>query len=1253
MRKLFTLLFCLLIGGTVFSQINTYPYNQDFELFGTCGTSCGNACLLNPAYFWTNDTGDDQDWTVDVGGTGSSNTGPGVDHNPGTFSGKYLYTETSGCNNNTANLISPWFDFTNVVTPAVDFWYHMQGATMGTMHFDVDTTRGTGPWVQDVVAPWTDNQNLWQLQSILLCAYGGRDSVRFRIRAITGTSFTSDMAIDDVTVYEAPASPNVGVLSIDSLPPFGCGLGVENVTVTIGNFGPVITAGNAIPVSFTDGTTSAMDTLNLTADLGCGETIQYTFSTTIDFSTPGTYIVQAWTSVATDSIVGDDSSSVTVTSVPIVASLPYLEDFESGNGGWTVLGTNASWQYGSFTGSVFGLPPTCGEFGWGTNLAGLYNNNENSYIQSPCFDFSGLTTDPSIRFLHWYNTENGFDENWVDASTDGGATWNRVGSAGTGLNWYNDPTNQWWENIGPGWQPAENVLTGLAGQSQVLIRIFLSTDGSVSRPGVGIDDILIYDAASGFVEAGPVGLLAPVSSCGLGAADTLIGQFSNNGADTLFNVPFCYSINNGPFVCDTFPGPVFPGDTVTHAFSQTGDFSAVGLYEIVLTAAIPGDLNGCNDTVLAFVENILTISTFPYREDFENGGGGWVSGGANSSWAFGTPAKTIIQGAGSGQNAWVTGGLGTGLYNNNEGSFVISPCFDMTNAPANLWVTLKINYDLELSWDGANLQFTTDGGATWTDVGTFGPPSNNPDWFWYTDNTVNGSPGGSQNGWSDQVNLGWITAKHPLDTNLVGQPQVRFRINMGSDGSVTNDGIAFDDFALTTPTQVSLGPDTTVCGGSFIGTNFGMMGQSWNWSTGDTGPMAQVINTDTAAIVETVTILYYDDYGFCSRDTALITVDPAPFVDLVDTTVCVGDMATLDASGAGSEVSYLWSTNDTASSIMAGAGVYGVTLAQSGFTCTYTDSVEVAEHPGVNFAMDTMPFCAGDTFSLDAGISPGTYLWSTGDTLQVITGSMAGTYSVSVTDTFGCVSIDTISTTTEAPAELGANTLLCDGVAVTLDAGIATGTFVWSTGDTTATISVSTAGTYSVDVTSALGCVSSDSIEITTAVTPVAAFTADTSANCTTYVFTDNSTGTPTSYAWDFGNGDNSTMASPSGIVYDTNGVYTVTLITTNDCGSDTITQDITISCIVGIEELLPAGSVSIYPNPNAGNFFVTLEGLSGNEGIIEVYNLYGQVIETLDLGTVQGDRTASVVLNNAAKGAYFVKVSVDGKFSYQRIMVQ
>lgn len=231
--RIFLFFLAISISSISFSQINTFPYTQDFESFSNCSGTCSGPCNLSAG--WSNATNDGAEWFVDFGGTSSLNTGPSQDHNPGTSSGNYLYTETSGCNNQTALLNSPTFDFSLLSNPTIDFWWHMFGTAMGTMHFDLDT--GTGVWIQDVIPSWTANLNQWQNTQINLTNLAAfNPNVKFRIRGMTGTSFTSDMAIDDFRIFN-DIPDDLAITEVVS-PKQDCGVtGVLPIEIEITNLG--------------------------------------------------------------------------------------------------------------------------------------------------------------------------------------------------------------------------------------------------------------------------------------------------------------------------------------------------------------------------------------------------------------------------------------------------------------------------------------------------------------------------------------------------------------------------------------------------------------------------------------------------------------------------------------------------------------------------------------------------------------------------------------------------------------------------------------------------------------------------------------------------------------------------------------------------------------------------------------------------------------------------------------------------------
>ncbi len=100
----------------------------------------------------------------------------------------------------------------------------------------------------------------------------------------------------------------------------------------------------------------------------------------------------------------------------------------------------------------------------------------------------------------------------------------------------------------------------------------------------------------------------------------------------------------------------------------------------------------------------------------------------------------------------------------------------------------------------------------------------------------------------------------------------------------------------------------------------------------------------------------------------------------------------------------------------------------------------------------------------------------------VINATQAGTYTLlDVTSPVIAGSVSgsaTVGFLTLPVIDLGPTIYICPGTSTTLDAGTGFNKYLWSTGASTQTISVSTAGTYSTTVTNADGCTADDSVEV-------------------------------------------------------------------------------------------------------------------------------------------------------------------------------
>jgi hypothetical protein len=116
-------------------------------------------------------------------------------------------------------------------------------------------------------------------------------------------------------------------------------------------------------------------------------------------------------------------------------------------------------------------------------------------------------------------------------------------------------------------------------------------------------------------------------------------------------------------------------------------------------------------------------------------------------------------------------------------------------------------------------------------------------------------------------------------------------------------------------------------------------------------------------------------------------------------------------------------------------------------------------------AQGATTFCTGDSVALEApaGYS---YVWSTGDTTATLAATAGGLYRVTVTAAAGCTAISDAIALTVDPVEVPTiattgDSTFCVGGSVTLTSSPAA-SYIWSTGDTTQSITVSEAGAYSV-----------------------------------------------------------------------------------------------------------------------------------------------------------------------------------------------
>jgi PKD repeat protein len=141
------------------------------------------------------------------------------------------------------------------------------------------------------------------------------------------------------------------------------------------------------------------------------------------------------------------------------------------------------------------------------------------------------------------------------------------------------------------------------------------------------------------------------------------------------------------------------------------------------------------------------------------------------------------------------------------------------------------------------------------------------------------------------------------------------------------------------------------------------------------------------------------------------------------------------------------------------------------------------------------------------------------------------------------------------------------------------------------------------------------------------------------------------SYFWDFGDGSTSTEKEPTHN-YLSNSNFDVLQKVDNDCGSDSIVKNLSISG-VGINELDPNEIITIYPNPNNGTFSIKYSSKEIGSIIIELYNIEGKLMFSKNYEKQTKELKADFNLQTLSKGIYQFRVIGLNKVTNKQILIR
>ncbi|MBK9256237.1 MAG: gliding motility-associated C-terminal domain-containing protein [Saprospiraceae bacterium] len=621
------------------------------------------------------------------------------------------------------------------------------------------------------------------------------------------------------------------------------------------------------------------------------------------------------------------------------------------------------------------------------------------------------------------------------------------------------------------------------------------------------------------------------------------------------------------------------------------------------------DANGCTDSTT------LTLST--------NDSPTATISGVNNICEGGSTVFTALGGA---SYEWSTNETTSDITVNTAGSYTVTVT-DASGCTSTGTRTLTINDNPTAAITGAT-EICSGANTTWI------------------------ASGGVDYEWSNTETNGSITV------SIAGDYTVTV-----TDANGCTDSTTLTLSTSDSPTATISGVNNICEGESAVFTALG--GVDYDWSNGEA--TASITVTNTGDYTVTVT----DATGCTSTGTRTLTINSNPTAAITGATeICTGANTTWIANGG---VDYEWSNNETNSSItISTAGDYTVTVTDAnGCTDSTTLTLSTNDSPTATIS-GVNNICEGESAVFTA-LGGADYDWSNGEKTASITVTNAGDYTVTVTDATGCTSTGTRTLTinNNPIATISGATEICSGANTTWIASGGT-SYVWSNLFTTGSITVSTAGDYTVTVTDANGCTDSTTLTLSTNDSPIATISGSNNiCEGGSAVFT-----ALGGVDYDWSNGE--TIAS---ITVTNAGDYTVTVTDATGCtsiGTRTLTiNNNPIATISGATEicsganttwiasggtsyvwsnLFTTGSITV---STAGDYTVTVTDangctdsttltlstndsptatISGSNNICEGESAVFTALGGVDYDWSNGEKTASITVTNA--GDYTVTVT-------------
>lgn len=560
------------------------PYSENFDANGFATSTTFNG-IGNINSCWQRSPVTPYVWKAGPPFFAPTNTGPNGDHTTG--SAQYMYSEivAGGFNPDSTTLTSPLIDLSSLTNPELKVFVHLFGLNIDRLKIYINNGGGWQLINSQVGQQQNSKTQAWKEVIVSLSSYAN-DTVKLQFVAMRTGGFAADIAIDDLSIDEAPSCPKPQNLTSLSIGSTDVNLGwtsggASNWNISYGSPGTAANAGTIVNANSNPYLLTGLSP-NTSYDVyvrdSCG---------------PGD--VSVWTGPI----------SITTACAPL--STPYFENFDGSDfvvGNFTTAGTlntcwspttgvNYQWSVEDGPTPAFNAGPNADH----TTGSGKYIFSQALFnfalsqvtvaeVETPLFDLSSLTV-PELRF--WYHMFGvGIDSLAILADNGSGYAhiWSKSGQQQTAS------THAWKEAI----VPLSNFTNDTI---KLKFRAFRNSVFTNQAP-MGIDDLRIDEQPTC-----PQPTNVQVNS----VTSTSINLSWTSGGATNWQIEY---------------GPVgFSSGTGTIVNANSNPFNLTGLssntpYQIYVR-------DSCGAGSVSFwtgptpARTACAVALAPYFEDFENG----------------------------------------------------------------------------------------------------------------------------------------------------------------------------------------------------------------------------------------------------------------------------------------------------------------------------------------------------------------------------------------------------------------------------------------------------------------------------------------------------------------------------------------------------------------------------------------------------------------------------------------------------------